>query len=687
MTPFLNMSKEYEGESSLWEDVDAVVKSVPSSPKSHACNFEWVSEVLKNSDDKDKDSLRLSKSELNISAEEDEGEQQEAQDHISEHDELPFYHRQVQSAPVSGHTTPFTFPHKSNRTLLTEAAMKLFHEKAFDSVPVRSKPAAHSPEVPVEDTTKATSGSSPVPSGVSSMGGASASVATASADTSVRPSVLPASQQQSLPEAKSTPSLPKYNHNCFAQQQFNGQQPFYWSTNEANRRQNKSLPIPLVQNPVQYSVPSQLIWVHPNGLVSSAPKPSDNQNLPFSANPTQLYAYQQLLAAQRGTDANALLVDPRVSLAANATASPQSHVPVTSFSKDINALSAAYAQSLYISKLAEFQKANTASSTSPNPKESVLPDTEKTNKSEIVDGSEKSEQNIVPKAAAGEDTLKAASYPISHLGSGQQSQGLFQVPLPLHPMYSGATAQQLQLMLAANPYGLPLSAGPLSLPPALASANALNNLGIFGPGLSVYNKYSKVAAARERNRCQVEEATKLLEQERHAPFVFEVEFKHNRRMFFLGPRTPLHIDLGDYVMVEADRGTDLGFVNEVYPKDAFSPRLINSLAKRIVRLALETEVKDLTVKYVDEIKCLQVIKTMVARKKLPMEVVDCEYQFDRKKLSFYFESNHRIDFRDLVKELFKLYKTRIWLRGCDHNEDKNAIDEEKVAAYHQMASA
>ncbi|EIM92052.1 uncharacterized protein STEHIDRAFT_70518 [Stereum hirsutum FP-91666 SS1] len=63
----------------------------------------------------------------------------------------------------------------------------------------------------------------------------------------------------------------------------------------------------------------------------------------------------------------------------------------------------------------------------------------------------------------------------------------------------------------------------------------------------------------------------------------------------------------------------------------------------------------------DELKALQLCQQKVRQKKLPMEVVDAEYQWDRRKLTFYFVAEKRIDFRELVRELFRLYKTRIWM--------------------------
>lgn len=48
-----------------------------------------------------------------------------------------------------------------------------------------------------------------------------------------------------------------------------------------------------------------------------------------------------------------------------------------------------------------------------------------------------------------------------------------------------------------------------------------------------------------------------------------------------------------------------------------------------------------------------------------MDVVDAEYQWDRNKLTFYFIADRRIDFRELVRDLFRIYKTRIWMCAVD----------------------
>lgn len=59
------------------------------------------------------------------------------------------------------------------------------------------------------------------------------------------------------------------------------------------------------------------------------------------------------------------------------------------------------------------------------------------------------------------------------------------------------------------------------------------------------------------------------------------------------------------------------------------------------------------------------IRAKVLEQRLPMTILDAEYQFDRHKLTFFFEADRRIDFRELVSELFSLYKTRIWMQQVD----------------------
>ncbi|KAJ1953005.1 hypothetical protein EC988_003242 [Linderina pennispora] len=84
--------------------------------------------------------------------------------------------------------------------------------------------------------------------------------------------------------------------------------------------------------------------------------------------------------------------------------------------------------------------------------------------------------------------------------------------------------------------------------------------------------------------------------------------------------------------------------------------------KRIFREADQREIADVKEnKAMDEQKALAMCQSKVLMRRLSMRVVDAEFQFDRRKLTFYFTADRRVDFRELVRELFKHFKTRIWM--------------------------
>ncbi|GJJ74376.1 hypothetical protein EMPS_06734 [Entomortierella parvispora] len=182
-----------------------------------------------------------------------------------------------------------------------------------------------------------------------------------------------------------------------------------------------------------------------------------------------------------------------------------------------------------------------------------------------------------------------------------------------------------------------------------------------------------------------------LSQVSHHGTLYAVEFKAGRKdLFYVADNSGLSLKRGDLVIVEADRGKDLGKITN----DSITPTQVQALAreyaesanaaaaaaaaisgqqentqrlpkeihpKRIFRTAYTSEIAQLVNKSYDENKALITCQSKVRQKKLQMEVVDAEYQWDRRKLTFYFISDSRIDFRELVRDLFKMYKTRIWM--------------------------
>ncbi|KAI9360547.1 PSP1 C-terminal conserved region-domain-containing protein [Pilaira anomala] len=177
--------------------------------------------------------------------------------------------------------------------------------------------------------------------------------------------------------------------------------------------------------------------------------------------------------------------------------------------------------------------------------------------------------------------------------------------------------------------------------------------------------------------------------------LYMVEFKGGRTDFFyVLDSNQFHPHVGDLVIVEADRGKDLGKIaantltieqvtaleqqkqfqlQQIENKNNGTTEETTSTTggeekavreihiKRIFRLATTEEISLMNVKGQDEQKSLVVCQQKTKQRKLPMEVVDAEYQWDRRKLTFYFQAENRIDFRELVRELFKIYKTRIWM--------------------------
>eukprot|EP00732_Lithocolla_globosa_P001877 Lithocolla_globosa_v1_NODE_1062_length_2902_cov_8.613062.p2 type:complete len:429 gc:universal NODE_1062_length_2902_cov_8.613062:2784-1498(-) len=147
---------------------------------------------------------------------------------------------------------------------------------------------------------------------------------------------------------------------------------------------------------------------------------------------------------------------------------------------------------------------------------------------------------------------------------------------------------------------------------------------------------------------------------------YRVEFKSKRMgVYFLEDERGVAVKAGDLVLVEADRGKDLGRV--------LSQELIpDKEAKYIIRLAQASEISQLSLKAQDEAKALALCQNKIRQKKLPMEVIEAEYQWDRRKLTYYFVADRRIDFRELVRELFKIYKTRLWMCSVEDRSIKKA---------------
>ncbi len=121
----------------------------------------------------------------------------------------------------------------------------------------------------------------------------------------------------------------------------------------------------------------------------------------------------------------------------------------------------------------------------------------------------------------------------------------------------------------------------------------------------------------------------------------------------------LELKEGDYVVVEHDRGMDYGQV--VSFKCELDSKAKQSV-KKIVRMVKEADLKQICDNKVKSREAFFTCTKKIDEHKLDMKLVQAEYSFDRSKIVFYFTAEGRIDFRDLVKDLAKIFKARIELR-------------------------
>jgi cell fate regulator YaaT (PSP1 superfamily) len=122
----------------------------------------------------------------------------------------------------------------------------------------------------------------------------------------------------------------------------------------------------------------------------------------------------------------------------------------------------------------------------------------------------------------------------------------------------------------------------------------------------------------------------------------------------------LAIKDGTYVIVEHDRGQDYGLV--VSSSEAQVDKDNKEPPKRIIRIAKEGDVKQIEENRIKAKEAFNSCTKKITEHKLDMKLVQAEYSFDRSKIIFYFTANGRVDFRNLVKDLAKIFKARIELR-------------------------
>ncbi len=152
--------------------------------------------------------------------------------------------------------------------------------------------------------------------------------------------------------------------------------------------------------------------------------------------------------------------------------------------------------------------------------------------------------------------------------------------------------------------------------------------------------------------------------------VIEVVFKGRRRAYYTNPRE-LPVHEGDYVVVQAERGEDLGRVH--HTAEWVKREDVPGSPRQVLRVARAEDLELLERNRAKEERAFQICKDRIVKRDVEMKLVDCEYQLDGNRITFYFTAEKRVDFRDLVKDLAAAFRTRIELRQIGVRDEAGRI--------------
>ena len=141
--------------------------------------------------------------------------------------------------------------------------------------------------------------------------------------------------------------------------------------------------------------------------------------------------------------------------------------------------------------------------------------------------------------------------------------------------------------------------------------------------------------------------------------IIGVRFRNMGKVYYFGPKS-LNIEAGDHVIVETARGVEYGCV-VLGPREVEDSRIVQPL-KEVIRIATPKDDAREESNRRKEKEAFQICQKKIAAHNLDMKLIDAEYTFDNNKVLFYFTADGRVDFRELVKDLASVFKTRIELR-------------------------
>lgn len=152
--------------------------------------------------------------------------------------------------------------------------------------------------------------------------------------------------------------------------------------------------------------------------------------------------------------------------------------------------------------------------------------------------------------------------------------------------------------------------------------------------------------------------------------VVGIRFKKAGKIYYFSP-DKLNIKKGDSVIVETARGIEFGKC-VINPKNIDESDVVSSL-KNVLRVATEDDIKKHNNNKEKEIEAFKVCIEKIQHHNLKMKLIDVEYTFDNNKVIFYFTADGRVDFRELVKDLASIFRTRIELRQIGVRDEAKMV--------------
>ena len=149
-----------------------------------------------------------------------------------------------------------------------------------------------------------------------------------------------------------------------------------------------------------------------------------------------------------------------------------------------------------------------------------------------------------------------------------------------------------------------------------------------------------------------------------------VRFKRPGKIYFFDPGD-LQINNHDFVIVETAQGEEYGEVS--IAKRTMKEENIVKPLKKVIRIATNKDRKNFEENKKKEKEAFEICKKKIKEHKLDMTLTDVEFKFDGSKVLFYFTADGRIDFRDLVKDLAAIFRTRIELRQIGVRDEVKRI--------------